>query len=191
MQARLSVVTPSTDPLLSLQELQAHCRVVDGADDDYLERLGAAVLSWIGAPDGWLGQSLLSQTLRLDLPQWPYCLKLPAGPVSAVSSVKYYDTANTLQTVAGSNYFLDGDHIEFAETFSEPQLYARRLPVRIEYVAGRESAAAVPEAIRQAALLLVGHYYENREEVTIGDPPAQIPMGADALLAPFRRWSAI
>jgi hypothetical protein len=44
----------------------------------------------------------------------------------------------------------------------------------------------VPQAIKQAALLLVGHWYANREAVSIGESVAEIPLAATALLEPFR-----
>jgi uncharacterized phiE125 gp8 family phage protein len=41
--------------------------------------------------------------------------------------------------------------------------------------------------IRQAVLLLVGHWYENRATVNIGNITSIIPFTVDALIAPFRR----
>ena len=35
---------------------------------------------------------------------------------------------------------------------------------------------------KQAILLLVGHWYENREQVTVGEIAREIPLGVEALL---------
>ncbi len=40
--------------------------------------------------------------------------------------------------------------------------------------------------IWQAMLLLIGHYYENREAA--GDTRSEIPLGVEALLYRHRRW---
>ena len=61
-------------------------------------------------------------------------------------------------------------------------------PVEITFTAGYGgTAAAVPAAIRQAMLLLIGQWYDNREAVTVGAAGSPMPMAVDALLAPYRR----
>lgn len=46
------------------------------------------------------------------------------------------------------------------------------------------------EAINAAALLLIGHWYANREDVITGNVSAvQIPAGADWLLTPYVLYS--
>ncbi|MFP5432845.1 MAG: head-tail connector protein [Alphaproteobacteria bacterium] len=41
--------------------------------------------------------------------------------------------------------------------------------------------------MKAAILLLVGHWYANREAVVTGTIATQLPMAVDALLAPLRR----
>jgi uncharacterized phiE125 gp8 family phage protein len=50
---------------------------------------------------------------------------------------------------------------------------------------GTHFLGEVPAALRQAMLLLIGHWYENRESVTF-DNVAMLPQAVDALLAPHR-----
>lgn len=48
-------------------------------------------------------------------------------------------------------------------------------------------AAEVPASIREAVLMLVGHWYENREataEVTL----VPVPFGFHELIARYRKW---
>ena len=54
-------------------------------------------------------------------------------------------------------------------------------PIRIQFVAGY---AVLPEPIRQAMLLLVGHWYENREAT--GTAKDQTAFSVHALLSPYR-----
>ena len=42
--------------------------------------------------------------------------------------------------------------------------------------------------VEQAILLLVGHWYANREEVVIGAAANQVPMGVNALLWTRKRF---
>lgn len=45
----------------------------------------------------------------------------------------------------------------------------------------------MPQAIKQAMLLMIGHWYATREAVNIGNIVSELPIGARALLAPYRR----
>ena len=95
-------------------------------------------------------------------------IELPAGPVVSVSSVKYYDEANTLQTVDPASYFMVQSLVQklkFLDTF-QPSIYLREDAIQIEYVAGfppvdADYRANVPAAIKQAILLLTHAYYDG------------------------------
>ena len=55
-------------------------------------------------------------------------------------------------------------------------------PVEVRFIAGYGTAGtSVPETFRQAMLLLIGHWYENREEVS-ESLLSKVPTGAEALL---------
>ena len=47
---------------------------------------------------------------------------------------------------------------------------------------------ALTDDVKQAILLLVGHWYANREEVVIGAAANQVPMGVNALLWTRKRF---
>lgn len=56
-------------------------------------------------------------------------------------------------------------------------------PVAVTYTAG---AAECPELAQQAILLLVGHWYMNREAT--GTATGEIALAVDAILKQYRRW---
>lgn len=190
---RVVVVAPASDPVVTTADARAHCHVAHTGHDAYLAGLVAAAAAWLEGPTGWLGRSLLTRTLRQDMPGFPVLsgytpLSLRAGPVTAVTSVTYVDDGNAVQTLPGADYFLvpGGDALMFVEGFCPPATYVRPDAVRVTYTAGYADAAAIPPPIRHAILLLVSHWYENREAVTIGQAPAALPMAVEALLAPWR-----
>lgn len=47
---------------------------------------------------------------------------------------------------------------------------------------------ALTKDVEQAILLLVGHWYANREEVVVGVSATQVPMGVQALLWTRKRF---
>lgn len=181
--------------LWSLEEVKLHLRVDGVEEDDLITSLLAAVTGHLDGWTGILGRCLLTQTWRQDLRAFP-CedrLRLPFGPVTAVSGITYRDTSNVQQTLATSVYagpFADaiGSYIilQFGQVW--PSTYPREDAVAVTFVAGAATAAAVPSEIREAARRMIGDLYENRETVVIGAVPAVIPMSPSVrdLLSPYR-----
>jgi uncharacterized phiE125 gp8 family phage protein len=55
--------------------------------------------------------------------------------------------------------------------------------IRNEYICGYGAAATnVPPALRQAMLLLIAHWFENREAVVTGTIATTIPLSARSLI---------
>lgn len=109
---------------------------------------------------------------------------LPRCPVSAITSVLVYDDDGNSTEVTGYQYdtegaFRIGDAIDLSS--------ARELnPVAITYTAGE---ATCPDSAKQAMLLLIGHWYQNRESVQTGAVTAvEIAQTTDALLRLYKRW---
>nr|WP_156647154.1 head-tail connector protein [Lentibacillus sp. JNUCC-1] len=55
----------------------------------------------------------------------------------------------------------------------------------VNYKAGYEK---IPKSIEQAVLLLVSHFYENRETVIVGTSVVKIPFSVESLLYPYKGW---
>lgn len=51
-----------------------------------------------------------------------------------------------------------------------------------------DSALVLDDDLTTAMLLLIGHWFENREAVVIGSTPAELPMAVEALIAPYRHY---
>jgi hypothetical protein len=111
-----------------------------------------------------------------------------AGTATASCIIKYYDTDDTEYFLDGSYYSVD-DKDQYA-----PKVYLRygqSWPsttlrpyngVCITFTCGYGDASAVPENLIEAMMLLIGHYYENREAVITGQPAAELPLGVERLL---------
>ena len=138
-------------------------------------------------------RALATQTIVLSLDQFPSGnIRLPRPPLVSVTSIKYKDSAGTDTTWDSSNYIVDiakePGEVALAYGISYP-LYTEYASssVKITYVAGYITDC--PKAIKQAMLLLIGHYYENREEFVIGQTIAKIPRSVDDLLSSYRIWT--
>jgi uncharacterized phage protein (predicted DNA packaging) len=47
----------------------------------------------------------------------------------------------------------------------------------------------VPADLRQAVLMLVGHWYENREATLVGVSADEVPFGVQAIIDQHRAWA--
>lgn len=186
MTVSVVVVTPSA-PSIDLDLVKAHLRVDHDDDDTLIQAYIDAACSHIDGPHGWLDRAVWPQTLELR--QNVFCgpIRLPYGPATAVTSIKYVDPDGAEQTLSSADYVLTNDGaVDLAYDASWPNLRGDAEGVRIRYVAG---FVTLPSAIQSAVLLMVGDFYANRE--TVGEVTGQIQMsaGVQALLGPFRVWS--
>ncbi len=115
---------------------------------------------------------------------------LPFPPSVSITSIVYIDTDGSSQTLATDQYALDvlSEPGRLYNTFgnSWPSTQAIQNAVLVTYVAGYGTAATdTPEGIRQAILLMIGAWYENREEEVSMMQVFQIPVGAKALLGQY------
>lgn len=187
--ALLLTTPPALEPV-SLAEAKAHLRL-DGDDEDAL--VSSLIETARIHVERTLGLALLTQGWSLLLDRWPDApvLKFPLGPVQAVSAVEVAHADGGTQAFAPEHYFLDTASIpaRLALTGSQPwPVPGRRMAgIGIAFTAGfGDGAGDVPRPIRQALLLLVAHWFENREPVSLS-AAVEVPATAAALLAPYRR----
>lgn len=109
------------------------------------------------------------------------------GTATASGIVAYYDTDDTVYYMDGGDYFLDiksePGRIGLKHGKNWPSTTLRpHNGICITYTAGYGDASTdVPNKFRLGLLLLIGHFYEHREEVTTGTL-TRVPMAAKSLL---------
>lgn len=198
MKYGLQIVTPPASKPLTLDEIKHHLRILaDDADNDLLDSYQGAAVDYIQQLTGrQLLQSVWLMTLdgfpgiKVDEhrpPGWRYgIIRVPKPPLRAVNSVQYVDTDGNLQTLAVTEYQVS--------TASEPGRIAPARfkvwpvadphsfdAVRVAFTAGWANADLVPEGIKQAVRLLVGHLNEHRE-ATIEQALSIVPFGLQAFI---------
>ncbi|WP_341989763.1 head-tail connector protein [Azorhizobium sp. AG788] len=184
------------EPVIGLDEAKAHLRVDFADDDDVIDGLIRAAQTHIDGPSGWLRRAVGPQVLQLtmdggDLVQG--CpVVLPFPPFISLVSFVYDDAAGQEQTFADGSVMVTrkGHFAHLLPAYGEqwPVPRSSRDAVRITWRAGYEDYAADAAPVRQAMLLLIGHWYNNREAVNVGNIVTTFPMAVEALLSPFRVW---
>lgn len=190
MKAEWNLITDAAE-LLATADAKLHLRVDWTTEDTLIAGYVTAARKQVEHATGYL---IGSQTWEYHQERWSDELWLPGAPLTSVTSVKYYDTNGTQQTLATTVYRVDTasepGRIELIDGQSWPSLQAARgLPITIQYVAGHTSST-LPKSLYSAMLLLVGHYYANREAVNVGNIVQEFPLAVKSLVgshqAPWR-----
>lgn len=183
---------PAAEPV-SASEAKSHLRI-DISDDDTL--IGTYITAARVRVEQELNRALVTQTWELVLDGFPAGdrIRLPLPPLQSVTSVKYTDEDGVEATYSSANYLVDTDAepgqivLKSGVTWPAVTLLREVAAVRIKFVAGYGLAAAVPEPIKLAIKLLVGTYYENREDTLVaqGVTVMRLPTGVRDLLSSYR-----
>ena len=189
----LSIVvttSPSIEPL-SVIEAKDHLRV-DGDDDEVL--IAAYIKAAREFAEAYTGRTLINTVYTLSLDKFPTssdAIEIPAAPLASVTSISYVDTDGATDSMDSSDYRVDTSsepgRITVAYGNSWPSTRDITNAVSIVYTGGYgTSRDDVPEGIRMAMRLLVGHMYENREAVVIGTAANELPLAVESLLDAYR-----
>lgn len=173
------LVQPPAANLIDLRLVKEQLRVDDPAEDFLIGHLVAAALAHLDGWSGVLGRCIGAQTWR----SFGVALTDMALPFPDVQSavVKYLDAGGTEQVLSPAAYRIGNDsgggYLTFEPDASLPAVADREDAVRVDAVYGY---AALPAPILAAVLMMVAHWYDNR------DGGQDMPAAATALIAPFR-----
>lgn len=189
--ALVQVTPPSVEPV-TVDEAKAHMRIDHADEDVFITSLITTARQYV---EGFLQRSLLPQTWMMTLDAFPCgnTIVLPRPPLRNVLAVRYYDENGVLQDLPSSTYHVDIDselgRVVLVDGAEWPPTQVRPNAVMVEFEAGYDDAASVPQPIKHAMLLLIAHWYENREAVTPeGSQAMVLPLAVDSLLRPYRVW---
>lgn len=172
---------------ISLIEAKAHLRVDDTADDTLIDGLIRAAREYC---ETLQGRALMVQTIQMVLDQVPgRSFEIPLPPLVSVRSIEVAYEDGTTAMVPASDYLVDTasqpGRVSLKRDADWPaeKEYAELNAFSVTFEAGYgDEGEDVPQATRQAILLLIGHWYEHREEIAAGEMMQEVPMGAKALL---------
>ena len=177
--------------MLLLDAVKAHLRV-DHCDED------ALILEYINAAQEHLiGEFGLSQGLYGFMEQSEYfddfgCFPLQSrfGGTIELVGIYWRDQSGVDQVITPAQVRVD--KVIHGTGLCIDLLPDQAYPDRDQCIGQLEvryrSVKDVPAPIRQAMLLLIGHYYRNREAVVVGTINSDLSMGVKNLMAPYRSY---
>lgn len=158
-----------------LTTAKAHLRVTASSEDTLITGYLAAATAWI---ERYTGRKLAAAAVTETFTAFGDYIELSVGPVNSITSVTYLDAEGDSQTLADTR-LQDGKIYKPLTGWPSILQYST---ITVVYNAGY---ATTPKELEQAQLLLVGHFYQNREAVST-DRLAQVPLAVEALCGPFR-----
>lgn len=195
------VTGPTVEPI-TLQEAKDHLRVTESpAEDSVIESMLASAR---GLVEEMTRQKIITQTWRLDLPEFPVrtthnpyaAIDLPLPPLSDVTSIAYTDASGNPQTVATSVYVVEPSDLSLVDPapgrvmLKSGQVWPTvrtedPTAVQITFECGHGTGPeSVPSATRAALFMILSDLNENRESQIVGTIVAQNPRLADLLRLP-------
>lgn len=202
------IIVDATEEPVSLDAMRLHLNV-DAYDspathphDSLIQALTATARQ---RAEKFTGRTLVTKTLQLDLDGFPsgspwtasaeqLAIHLPGSPVQSIVSFRYIDGGGVLQDLTDYQFDMAAAPARLmpAPGMCWPTTQAMRLnSVSVRYVAGytqpdeSPSYETIPKELVQAIKLMVGHWYENREDTSVVNLTS-IPLGAEACMRPYR-----
>jgi uncharacterized phiE125 gp8 family phage protein len=190
------LTSPAAEPLTTSQAAD-HLRV-DSTDDlayigslvsvarEYFDSMtgrSSAQIQYLLVASQW--RDLFDQTPSdtvTSIPRDAYAIPLFRTPLLSVDSIKYYAPgATTLTTVPTTDYrVVTAAQPGMVQFINDPPEADDRLDaIQITFTAGTDCPNAMS---RHAIRMLVGHFYENRMPVSIGNIVNEIPYTLQAII---------
>lgn len=179
---------PRLEPI-SVAEAKLFLRIDNDAENDVIAALITTARLHV---ERLTRRIVLEQTWRLYLDDLPKnnLVELGIGPVRDVLQVVCYNDDGEPRVIPAKDYVVDVSAVPARIKFrrSEYSSGTRILNgYEIDFIAGFGATTLhVPADIRQAIMMLVAHWFENRSAVAMDVNLVSTPKGVNELIKPYR-----
>jgi uncharacterized phiE125 gp8 family phage protein len=182
--------TDATVEPLIVEEVKRYTRIDTSDEDAVIRDLIKSARQWC---EEWCERAFITQTWTATFDGFPSNngkLELEWPKLISITTFSYTDTAEDSQTLTEGTDFTKSTSgllglVRPKYSLSWPTPLDDADSISIVYTAGYgATAASVPQPIKQAMALLVGHWFENREAA--GTVSQEIAFSTKALLMPYK-----
>jgi uncharacterized phiE125 gp8 family phage protein len=171
--------------LVSLSEAKEHLRVLHSDDDTYIQSL---IYASQMTCETFCNIDFTPQDWEFTCDLWEQTLQIPVQRVRTITSIAYYsDASPSVQTVwPTSSYYLDSGSMPCRITLEDgktyPSLRNGTGNIVINFSTDNLDTGFSSHA-KQAVLITIADWYENRQSVVVGRIASQIPKTAEYLMS--------
>ncbi|ORE96464.1 phage gp8 protein [Stappia sp. 22II-S9-Z10] len=181
------LVTPPVAEPVTREEAKLHARIDGTAEDAKVDALIKAARLDV---ESRTGRVLVTQGWRIyrDSPPRGGVMRLSPGPVQSVDAVTVYGADGVAEVVAPGDYVVDTASVPGRLSLGAGRFWGSRAlnGLEVDLTCGYGGPEDVPASLKQAVLMLVSYWYEQREAAAIGAVTANVASGVAALTAPYR-----
>ena len=197
------VVTSATGEPITLEDVKNHLRLELGETDED-DLLNGLIVSARQQVEALTGRKLMPQTWKVYFDSWPEGNKydhfdIPYPPLRSIPSTGLVYTSSTSGSTTLSSTAWASDIVsepgrlvlDYNDDWPTETLHNNN-PIAIEFQCGYSTTNNIPETLKLAMKLIIGHGYENRENVTVtpsGMNMQETPWAVKTLLAPYRMFT--
>jgi uncharacterized phiE125 gp8 family phage protein len=187
----MRIVTPPAVKPVAIEDVRAYLRIDTDDENALLDSLIETAVAYV---ENYTNRALITQTVDELWKWWPHKdhFHIPKTPLQTLEEAEYLAQGETTYVsftdIVTVDTYNDRIYLNFGEVWPCYTLDAGG-GIHLEWTCGYgDRPQDVPDPIRQAIKLLVGHWYENREPVFVqsGAGAEQLPFAVRALLAPYR-----
>lgn len=163
------ITGPTSEPI-TVAEVKEQGRIDIATDDAYLSDV---IVGARRDMEQHSNRALLTQTWEAIYDCFPVFFSLIPCPLQSVTSIKYLDDMEVEQTLPAADYRVDSDSepARITPAFGKTWPSTRGVinSVRVRFVAGFTSSAAVPQAIKHKLKILCVDRYDRRGSVEFSE----------------------
>lgn len=187
---RVTEPTIAQEPV-TLEEVKHQCGlpVSVAHHDDLLQSLTTAARQQVEHDTGLV---CYTGSFSYKLTDWGSdWFPLPGIRPITSATIAYLDSDGTSQALATTVYAVETDAVQpfirLKYGQSWPAIRGDMNGITITFVAGYATVLAIPRRVKQAVLLLVNHWYENRGVLSVGTISPELGMSYNALIEGLAR----
>ena len=159
----LNIIEASETEPITLEEVKSHLRILTNDEDTLISSYISAARIW---SEKHINRSFVEKTFEYSIDCFSRNIKLPYPPLISILSIEYTDVNENTLTMLPSNYIVDTKSF-IGRVYIEilPSVNLRKIGgISIRYKAGYKK---LPENLKHALKLIIGHLYENREHTSV------------------------
>lgn len=182
---------PAIEPI-SLTEAKNFMRIDETDGDVLINSLITAARIYI---ETTMGLIMTTESWSYYIDKWPNnsVIYLPLSPIQSVDEIRIHTSSASYEILPVEDYETDthSNHprIKILNRMIGSAMGHSMNQIEMQFTSGfGDTMNEVPADLKQAMLLLVSHWFEQREPIGYGGTFAKVPTSIEALLASYKKY---